>query len=61
MSLRPPLEGSCEMSVGVDDRPPGIRVLLCRRPGVERLDAPAVVGHPIMCDEHYEQWKGRQR
>jgi hypothetical protein len=56
-----PVEGPCEVGIGVDPSSFGIRLLMCHQPGVERFDVPAVVGHPIMCDEHYEEWKERHR
>jgi hypothetical protein len=56
-----PMEGPCEVGTGVDPDAIGIRLLKCHQPGVERFDVPAVVGHPIMCDEHYEEWKERHR
>lgn len=61
----PPLEGPCEMGVGVDEGGPMPQVIKCHRPGVERTDVPTVIGNPILCDGCYPTWKeirhGRRR
>lgn len=59
-AMAKPINGPCEMSAGVDDNGVGIRVLLCRRPGVERPDMPNIVVPPIACDDCYEVWRARR-
>lgn len=50
------VEGPCEMSSGweMHGNP---RVILCRQPGVERRDMPALPAYPIACDDCYNAWK----
>lgn len=48
------------MSAGIDDTGVGIRVLMCRRPGMERHDMPHIVVSPIACDDCYEAWRARR-
>ena len=51
------MEGPCEMAVGYEEP---VRVLLCRRPGIERRDMPCIVAHPIVCDDCYTAWWERR-
>lgn len=55
---RGPVKGLCEMSKGWEVRG-NPQAILCRQPGVERRDMPAVVGHPIACDDCYTAWLNR--
>lgn len=45
------------MAVGYEEP---VRVLLCRRPGIERRDMPCIVAHPIVCDDCYTAWWERR-
>lgn len=47
------------MSWGIDSGP-GIQVIPCRRPGIERYDMPRVIVPPIVCDDCHAAWKARR-
>lgn len=48
------------MGAGVDRSGPGIRVLLCLKPGIERPDV-SNFGPPIVCDDCYAAWLAKRQ